>query len=197
MCKYNSIDTIPAKVFFQILTDKNYQALKPKPKEKGLEEIFIAIYDEFFIKSDNPESKEYLKLTKQVAFLTYKINVVKQTLHYIYYTSMTKEMYLDIVKALKDGCGIEIDLNANLSEEVLRVLNIEVGIINNDLSIAKMDLEAMIKKSQSKAFDYEQRIVSMENVLNRNINDGIMLDKYIAYEKATERAVQQQNKKAA
>jgi len=78
--KYNEISNIPAKVFFEILKTKNYQLLKPKPKEKGLEEIFISIYDEFFIKSDNLEAKRYLELNKNIAFLNYKIAIIKQTL---------------------------------------------------------------------------------------------------------------------
>jgi len=82
MPKYNSIDTIPAKVFFEVLKSKNYQLLKPKPKEKGLEECFIAIYDDFFIKSDNSEAKSYLKLNKEIAFLEYKMAVIKQVLHF-------------------------------------------------------------------------------------------------------------------
>jgi len=197
MPKYNSIDTIPAKVFFQILKDKNYQSLKPKPKEKGLEEVFIAIYDDFFLKSDNPESKEYLKLTKEVAFLQYKIAVIKQTLHYVYYTQMTEQMYLDVIKALKDGCGIEIDLKANLGEEVLRVLNIEVGIINNDLSLAKMELEAMVKKSQSKDYDYFDSIGALSNVLQSNslLKEEMSLAVYVTLEKLANKIIAQQKKK--
>jgi len=60
MPKFNNIYTIPAKTFFDILQTRNYQLLKPKPREKGLEAVFMAIYDEYFIKSDNHEAKEYL-----------------------------------------------------------------------------------------------------------------------------------------
>ena len=35
--------------------------------------IFISIYDEFFIKSDNPEAKQYLETTTEIANLKYKI----------------------------------------------------------------------------------------------------------------------------
>ena len=77
MAKYNSIDTIPAKVFFEVLKTKNYQLLKPKPKEKGLEEIFVSIYDEFFLKSNNHEANRYLELTKEISFLKYKIALMR------------------------------------------------------------------------------------------------------------------------
>ena len=199
MPKYNSIDTIPAKVFFEILKSKNYQLLKPKPKEKGLEEIFIGIYDDFFIKSDNPESKEYLRLTKEVAFLEYKIDVIKQTLHYVYYTPMTEEMHLEIIKALKEGCGIDIDTTADFSDEVLRVLNIEIGIINNDLSLAKIELEQMVKKSQGKDYDYYDSIGALSNILPNNslLKEGMTLAVYVTLEKLANKIISQQNKKAA
>jgi hypothetical protein len=197
MPKYNSIDTIPAKVFFQILKDKNYQALKPKPKEKGLEQVFIGIYDEFFLKSDNPESKEYLRLNVLIPFLEYKMASIKQTLHYIYYTTMTKDMFLDVIKALKDGCGIEINTDVDFKEEILRVLNIEIGIINNDLSEAKMDFEAMTKKSQSKDYDYFQSIGALSNVLPNNslLKEDMTLAVYVTLEKLANKIIAQQKKK--
>jgi len=193
--KYNSIETIPASVFFKTLTDKNYQNLKPKPKEKGLEQVFISIYDDFFIKSDNNEAKEYLRLTKEIAFLEYKIANLKQALHFYFYNQTTEEMRLDFIKAVKLGYGIIIDAKKPFIEEVHRVLTTEIGIINNDLSIAKIEFEAMTKKSQSKSFDYQEQVVNMEQVIGRNIKDGVMLDKYIAYEKQAQRIVEQNKKK--
>jgi hypothetical protein len=106
-------------------------------------------------------------------------------------------MRLDFIEALKRGCNIEIDVNKPFSEEVLRVLTIDIGFIQNDLTSAKIIYDSMIKRSKQKAFDYEEQIVSMENVIKRTIDDAIMLDKYIAYEKATQRIISQQNKKAA
>jgi len=196
MPKYNSIDTIPAKVFFQILKDKNYQNLKPKPKEKGLEQVFISIYDEFFIQSNNAEAKEYLNLSKEVAFLEYKIAVIKQTLHFVYYTQTTKEMRLELLEALKKGCGISIDVQTDFKEEVLRILNIEIGIINNDLSLAKIDLEQMIKKSQSKDYNYYDSIGAMSNILTGNslLKEDMSLAVYVTLEKQANRIIAQQKK---
>lgn len=197
MPKYNSISTIPAKVFFYILETKDYQLLKPKPKEKGLQEVFIAIYDDFFLKSDNFEAKEYLKVNKEIAFLEHKIGYLKQALHFYHYNKTTKEMRLSFIEALKEGYDIEIDIDKPFSEEVLRVLTIEVGIIQNDLTSAKITYDGMIKKSKQKAFDYEEQIVNLENVIKRSIADEIMLDKYIAYEKSAQKIVSQLNKKVA
>ena len=198
MPKYNSISTLPAKTFFEILESKNYQLLKPKPREKGLEQIFVSIYDEFFVKSDNHEANEYLKLTKDIAYLTAKIAYLKQALHFYFYNQTTEQMRLDFIEALKVGYDIVIDTELPFIDEVQRVLSVEVGIIQNDLTMAEMAYKGMTKKSQAKAFDYEKQIVSIENVIGRNINDGIMLDKYIAYEKqAQEKVSAMNNKKVA
>jgi hypothetical protein len=197
MPKYNSIDTIPAKVFFEVLKSKNYQLLKPKPKEKGLEECFIAIYDDFFIKSDNSEAKSYLKLNKEIAFLEYKMAVIKQVLHFAYYNQTTKEMRYDIIDALKKGCGIDIDKEAPFIDEVQRVLQIEIGYIKNDLSLLKAELKEMIKVSQNKDYNYYDSIGALSNVLPNNslLKEDMTLAVYITLEKMANKIIKQQKNK--
>jgi len=199
MPRYNSIDTIKAKTFFDILKSKDYQLLKPKPREKGLEAVFIAIYDEFFLRSDNSEANEYLRLTKEIKFLEYKIAYLKQSLHFYYYNRTTKEMRLQFVEALKEGYDIVIDTEAPFIDEIKRVLTIEVGIIENDLAFANAQYEDMTKKSKQKAFNYEKNIVAIENVLKRSVNDDITLAKYVELEKSAEQIVSESknNKKVA
>jgi hypothetical protein len=195
--KYNSIDTIPAKVFFSILQSKNYQDLKPKPNEKSLEEVFIKIYDDFFIKSDNHEANEYLRLTKEISFLEYKIANLKQSLHFYFYNQTTKEMRIDFIEALKEGYDIEIDIQKPFIEEVHRVLTNEIGIIENDLSIAKASFEGMTKKSQSKGFDYYEQIGALSNVLTGNslLKEDMTLAIYVSLEKLAQKVVEQNKKK--
>jgi len=190
--KYNSIDTIKAKVFFEILKTKNYQLLKPKPREKGLEEVFISIHDDFFIKSDNKEANEYLRLINEIAFLNYKIAVLKKDLHFYYYNKTTEQMRLDFIDALQTGYDIIIDKEANFENEVLRVLTIEIGIIQNDLTQAKIIFDQMTEKSKKTVIEFEDQIVSMENVLDREIKDGITLAKYIALQKSAKQKLEKQ-----
>jgi hypothetical protein len=197
MPKYNSIDTIPAKVFFEILKSKNFQLLKPKPKEKGLEELFMCIYDEFFIKSDNPEANRYLELNKEISFLQYKIATLKQALHFYFYNRTTKEMREEFAKSLKDGFGIELNLEVPFIDEVQRVLSIEIGIIENDLNLSKIEFESMIKGSKSKDYDYYDELGILSQVLPNNslLKEEMTLAVYVSLEKLAKKVVEQQNKK--
>lgn len=192
MPKYDKITNIPANVFFEILKTKNYQLLKPKPSEKDLASVFTSIYDEFFIKSDNSEANRYLELTKNIAFLRYKIASIKQVLHFCYYNKTTKEMRLDLLKALKDGCGIEVDVDANFGDEVLRVLNVEIGIIENDLQFEQTEFDNMVKESQKKDFDYYEQIGVLSDILPNNalLKDKMVLSTYIALEKLAKKKVE-------
>jgi len=195
MPKYNSIENIPAKTFFDILHTKNYQLLKPKPSEEGLEKIFTDIYDDFFVKSDNYEAKQYLKLTTNVAFLIYKIATIKQVLNFVYYNEMTKDMKLKLLDALEQGCEIYIDKNDEFGNELQRVLQVEIGIIENDLTMEKLELDNMAKNRTEKLFDFYDNIVSLSNVHNRNIDEKITLAMYVSIEKSASRIIKEQNKK--
>ena len=146
MPKFNNISNIPTKVFFEILKSKNYQLLKPKPKEQDLEQVFISIYDEFFLRSDNPEAKRYLELTKNVAFLIYKIDLIKQTLAFLYYQTTTKQMRLDYIKALKEGCNIDIDIDLDFQSEVKRILSENIKWLENDLVFEQSELNEILSR---------------------------------------------------
>lgn len=200
MPKYNQISNIPAKVFFEILKTKNYQLLKPKPKEKGLEQIFISIYDEFFIKSDNEEAKRYLSLRNNIAFIkNYKIPMVKLTLSFLYYSTTTRQMRIDYLEALKIGCGIEIDVDVDFSDEVKRILTENIGWLENDLAFDELELKEMLNKSQNKDYDYYEAIGVLSNVLPNNslLKEDMTLAVYITLEKLAQKVVSQQNKKVA
>ncbi len=197
MPKYNNISNIPAKTFFDILKSKNYQLLKPKPREKDLEQVFISIYDEFFIKSDNHEAKRYLELTKDIAFYKYKIATLKQSIHFYFYNKTTEKMRLDFIEAMKQGYGIEINKDVPFIEEVERVLTIEIGIINNDLNFAQIEFDEMINKSKNKDFDYYDSIGALSNVLPNNslLKEDMTLAVYVTLEKQAQRIVEQNKKK--
>jgi hypothetical protein len=72
MAKYNSIENIPAKLFFEVLNTRDYTLLVAEQENEDLEEVFTAIYDDFFVKIKNPQAKMYLEMTWRVNFLSYK-----------------------------------------------------------------------------------------------------------------------------
>ena len=193
MAKYNSIEKIPAKLFFEVLSSKDYTLLEADNEDENLETVFIAIYDDFFVKSDNPEAKRYLNLTTNIAFLEYKLATIKQVMEFAYFAQLTKEMRDKLLKALEVGCGIYIDKDADFTEEVKRVMQVETGIIENDLTMEKLDLDSMVKNSSQKAFDFYDNIVSLSNVHERNIDETLTLAMYIALDKSAKQKIKKQN----
>ena len=193
MAKYNSIENIPSKLFFEVLSSKDYTLLQADNEDEDLEQVFIAIYDDFFIKSDNPEAKRYLSLTTVINYLEYKLVTIKQVMEFAYFAHLTKEMRGKLLKALEVGCEIYIDKEADFTEEVKRVMQVETGIIENDLTMAKLELNAMVKNSSQKAFDFYDTIVSLSNVHERNIDETITLAMYIAIDKSAKEKIKKQN----
>jgi hypothetical protein len=186
MCKYDSINNIPAKVFFEILSTKNYQLLCPKPKEKGLEAVFIQIYDDFFMQTENEQAFRYLELVKNVAFLEYKISMMRQTLAFLYYSTTTREMRIEYIKALNEGTGINIDCDVDFSDEVKRILTENIGWLQNDLNFEKIELETMMSKEKGKQSNYIERLVELAvaSPPNLTINQDMVLSEFVAFEKA-------------
>ena len=182
MAKYNSIENIPAKLFFDVLHSKDYSLLVSTEENEDLEGVFTSIYDDFFVKSDNTEAKRYLELTFNVNFLSYKIQTIKQVMHFLYYNPVTDEIKEKLTTALKNGCGISYDKDANWGEEVLRILQVECGIIENDLTMYNLELNKFAGKENKNAFDFFQSIVALSNIHNRNIDETITLAMYIAVE---------------
>ena len=198
MAKYNHIENIPAKVFFQILQSKDYQQLKPKPREKDLDKIFMSIYDEYFLRSENDQAKEFLRLQNVLLVNAYKISILKQSLAFYFYNQTTKEMRHEFIEALKTGFNIHVDETLPFIDEVRRLLDIELGILQNEISLAKIELETMKGGSQSKEFDFYDAIIGLSNVLTGNslIKDDMTLAIYVALEKSARKQIEHQTKKS-
>ena len=182
MVKYNSINNIPAKLFFEILDSKDYTLLQSDDTNDNLEEVFVKIYDEFFLKSDKPEAKLFLELQQNIALMTYKVESVKQVLYFLTFTKTTKEMREKLLDALI-SIGININLGNNFLEEVQNILQVELGIIENDINQAKNDLESMSKQNKDSVFNFYEHLISLENAHERNLDDEMVLIKFIEYEK--------------
>jgi len=189
MPKYNSIENIPAPVFFKILETKNYQLLRPKPKETGLEVIFMAIYDDFFVKSGNNEAQEYLRLTIEIAKKEYSISIIKQTLFLYTYNKVTREMREDYAKLLKEEFNIEINPDERFVSEVKNVLEFNIGFMINDLQILKMELSDITKNWTNDAYNYYADLLNLEAVHKRQLNIDMPLIYFIECKKQAQKIV--------
>ena len=182
MPKYKCIETIPARVFFEILESKNYQLLRPKPKEEGLEVVFADIYDKWFEKSDNSESKAYLETHKEIMFLEYKTLILKNVLAFLYGNRLTEPMFDEIVEALRVGYGIDFDKREDIFDEVKRVLNVHVGDMNLELMMLKDGLKSDGDKGEKVKFDFYAVKATIENALMRTLDRDMVLAEWIAIE---------------
>jgi hypothetical protein len=194
MAKYNSIENIPAKVFFEVLNNRDYTLLVAEQENEDLEEVFTAIYDDFFVKIKNPQAKMYLEMTWKVNFLSYKIETIKQVMHFLWYENVLEEHRLKLLDALEKGCGIYVDKSAKFADEVLRVLQVECGIIENDLTMATLELKNTFGKQGTEKFDFYKTIVGLSNIHNRNIEDNIVLAMYVAIENSAKDIIKSQKK---
>jgi len=194
MAKYNSIENIPAKLFFEVLNTRDYTLLVAEQENEDLEEVFTAIYDDFFVKIKNPQAKMYLEMTWRVNFLSYKIETIRQVMHFLWYENVIEEHRLKLLDALEKGCGIYIDKSAKFADEVLRVLQVECGIIENDLTMATLELQNTFGKQGTEKFDFYKTIVGLSNIHNRNIEDNIVLAMYVAIENSAKDIIKSQKK---
>lgn len=194
MAKYNSIENIPAKLFFDVLQSKDYSLLVSTEENEDLEGVFTAIYDDFFVKIKNPQAKIYLEMTWKINFLSYKLETIRQVMHFLWYENVIEEHRLKLLNALEKGCGIYVDKSAKFADEVLRVLQVECGIIENDLTMATLELKNTFGKQGTDKFDFYKTIVGLSNIHNRNIEDNIVLAMYVAIENSAKDIIKSQKK---
>ena len=106
-------------------------------------------------------------------------------------------MRQEFIAALKKGFRIVIDESVPFIEEVKRVLDIEIGILENEISLAKIGLKEFTKGDNNKEFDFYDTMVGLSNVLTGNtlIQHDMTLAVYVALEKSAKKQIEQLNKK--
>ena len=182
MPKYHSVNTIPAKLFFDILESKDFDLLERSSDEEDLEEVFTAIYDDWFVKSENEKSKEYLTLRENIAMLTFKIESVRQVIGFLFFNKTTKEMRITLLEALI-SIGINVSLDNDFTDEVTNVLQVELGCIENDLNMMKMEVETIRDTQNDNVFNFYEHLISLEMAHERSLDDAMVLAKFLEYEK--------------
>lgn len=196
MPKYDSIETIPARIFFKILKDKDYQQLKPKPKEKGLKEVFGRIYDEFFVASDNPDAKEFLSIDLKIKAQEYKLTTIKRVLWFLTYTPHTREIREQWIDTLKSEFDIVINPDADFLSEVERVLTQEIGWLENDITADRITYDNLLKglTPSTKEFNFYASQVALGNILQGNalVGTDMTLAVYVELDNAAKEIAKRQ-----
>jgi len=194
MPKYNSVNNIPAKVFFEILYKKDYELLQRENETEELDKIFSDIYDDYFIQSENEKAKEFLGLRENIAFLVYKVESIKQVVQFLFENKTTREMREMLLDALI-SIGVNVNKEADFLDEVQNILQIELGIIENDINLSKMELESIQENNEDVVFNFYESLIALESAHERSLDDEMVLAKYIQYEKiAIKKARLQQQK---
>jgi len=192
MSKYNSINNLSAKLFFDILETKDFNLLEPIEGEDA-EEVFVAIYDDYFVKSNNYRSNEFLRLRQEIDFMEHKIKSVVQVLDFLMFNETDLEIRNTLLQALKD-IGIGIDLDGKFEDEIRNVLQVELGVLQNDLNISKIELENLSKENKDSVFNFYETLVGLESIHERSLDDAMVLAKYIEYEKMANKKIEMQKK---
>ena len=195
MPRYNHVNNIPAKIFFDVLHDKNFDLLEPEEGEDGLEEVFSLIYDDYFVKSDNARSKRFLELQQEIYFMNYKIQSVVQIIDFLMFNTTTLEIRKTLLESLI-SIGVNISLENEFVEEVQNILNIELGILQNDLSFLQIEMKNMQSENTEGVFDFYESLVGLEGIHERSLDDEMVLIKYINYEKLAIKKAELQKKQS-
>lgn len=145
---------IPAKLFYDNLgnEDLSFLTISGKPTEKELDKAWDSLYDMYFEKKDDRKAKLILKTKKKIAFLSYKIHVVRNRLQFLSTISLSYNQKREIIKDLNKFFKVRINVNAELLDEMHRIMTVQIPAweTNLQIEIANFDL---LKKGKSSSFE--------------------------------------------
>lgn len=203
-CRYDSYDTIPARVFFEIRETGNYQLMKPKPSTstEWLQRMFMQIYDDYFLKSDNKDAARYLELLEKEKALEVKISIFKLVLQFHWETPQEIWNHPTVVKVRRSNIeklnpylDSPIDLDGDFDGEVQQALQVSIGIIENDLTEVQMELEGLRGQATKTVFEFYDSLQNIDEVNMQSSDPNLLLPQYVAKERSAIRKMERQRLK--
>lgn len=163
--------------------------MRPKPgvSTEKLQTIFLEVFDTWFIKSENPDAERWLDLRNRLAERTATMCVIKSMLHFIWQTPVEiwnderiKEMRAQQIEAVNRFLDEPIVIENDFLEELDRVLNVEIGIIENDINFAESEMKDIAKSDTEVIYDFYKELQSIEEIHGRTLNEKMLLPMFVA-----------------
>lgn len=193
--------SIPAKLFFDMLTSGDYSEIGDIPKEEQ-QQIFMRIFDEYIILDNNEKVIEWYKKQCRIALLEHWIDRITAILYAICYVPMTVDERLqaiDILNSIEERPQTEqfkakylvnFSKDKPLLDEVNRVQNTIVGTLKTRLNIEK---STEVKQKEGVKYVFEKDLADIELVLGKdNIVEDVSLRKFVQYKKQAENKINAQ-----
>lgn len=168
-----------------------------------LQPLYTKIYDEYFLKTDNKKANRFLELQNLLNFLPYKRKSIQNVLQLLWETpsNLWHEPNIitirhELIGKINEMLDEPIDIDADFTDEVSRVLNVELGILENEISEAEMEIEILRKEASKSVFDFYETLGNISDAHGRTLDERILLPMFVAEEKrAIKKAEAQKNKK--
>lgn len=190
---YTNCD-IPAKLFFDIMHNEDYQKLGTVSIEE-CEKAYDDISDEYFTILPNLKLKAFITKKAKIHYLTTQIAYINSLLSIICFTPLKVDERNLIIDELNTIDGVKINFKKdlkNLKSEIERVQNSVIGILNNQINSLKDDKE---KKAEKSKYVFQGDIVRLRQAL-----DGMHIDENISlymYAELTKAAIDVSNQRKA
>ena len=193
VCKYHSYDTFPAKVFFDVRDSGNYQLMRPKPGSStdDLKAIFAKVYDEYFLQMENKDAERWIELRGIITSCYAKIQTIKKMLFLVWSTPPSiwledwcVQMRKDQIQAINTLLDEPISVENDLAEEFERVLNIELGILENEINFSEAEMKRMEEDDKATIFNYYEELQAIEDVHGRTLDEKMILPMFVENKKS-------------
>ena len=173
---------IPAKVFFHIMHSGEFDQLGTDTAE-NLEQAFNIIFDEYIELDNNTQIMDWYTQRCKVENIRKTINIVETCLHHITFSIMTSDELLEAIRVINliKGVNVRFDINKDPLDEIIRIQQKVLGSLQNDLNF---ELSKEKDTKEDVKYHFEEDLVSIENVLERNVPEDMSLRKFVFLKKS-------------